>query len=147
MNNQQVMEITNAKNQIDTIQNLNSLFLEHAKANAIPQDIPSKLEVSNQGFAVPCFGFTATATPRIVKGTDGSFAVEYVFSVGLGEEKIEVWRFYLTSGGRVVESIDSDSAASVCDYNNSYIAKHLCSQVLLGALQSPLFTPSRKQGG
>lgn len=146
MNHPQLIEIANAKNQIDAANAMNESFLAHARAHSLPQDVPSKLEFSDQAIQVQAFGYIAEAIPRVVRAEDGGFYVEYVFYVRSEQEPQEVFRFYLTSSGRLVESLGTDASASICDVNNPYIAKHLCGRVMLGILRSPLFLPLTKQG-
>jgi hypothetical protein len=145
MNKQVVIEIANAKNRIDSIQELNARFLAYAQEHSTPQDIPTKLEVTAHGIAVHCFGYNAETKPRVVQTSDGEFSIEYVFFIAQDEDRHEVWRFYLTADGRLYESLRSPSG--ICDFNNQYVANHICSRLLFSVLKSPIFVPLPKAGG
>lgn len=143
MNQDRALEIANAKKHIDTVQKMNEKFLKHAKANATSKEVPSKLEFDAQKIKISCFIYEAVASPRIVKDKSGDFSMEYVFVVKLDEETHEVWRFYLSSHGKITKTLDTENG--ICDYDNIYIAKIICSHVLTGTLQSALFDPLLKQ--
>jgi hypothetical protein len=149
MNQGQLIEIHNANNRITSVSDLNNSFLEIAKAQPAPIDIPSKLEFKNQSILVKFAGHTAEAVPRLVKTLDGDFAYEYVFIVQHrdmdGDREVEVWRFYFLSGGRLTESLADQNP--ICDFDNNYVAKILCGRVLSGMLNSDLFNMRPKQKG
>jgi hypothetical protein len=119
---------------------INEAFLESAKKNPEHIDVPSKLEFSDHGIAIQCFGYTAEAIPRFVLSDKHGFMVEYVFNIK--EVGIEVWRFYLTYDGEIVGA--SDGSGPVCDIGSNHIARQICGRVLLGALNSGIYTPSLK---
>jgi hypothetical protein len=144
MNKQVVIEIANAKNRIDTIQELNAKFLAHAHEHSTPQGILTKLEVTGHGIAVHCFGYNAETKTRVVQTSDGEFSIEYVFFIAQDEDRHEVWRFYLRADGRLYESPESPSG--ICDFNNQYVATYICSHLLFSVLKSPIFAPLPKAG-
>jgi hypothetical protein len=147
MTPQQTVFIANTKNLLDGLQNINKTFLEHASMHSTPPDVPAKLEIEGQHISVPFFGYTADANARIVRFGNGLFAMEYVFFVkveGRGEDLFqEVWRFYLLEGGRICETLISETPLCVC--NNMHVAKILCGNLILGALKSPLFAANARQ--
>jgi hypothetical protein len=140
MNSNSVAELANAKSNLESTTELNQRFLDFALIRSSPAGIATKLEVLDQKLVISGFGRTAEATARAVRLPGTDFAMEYAFLVKDGESNVEVWRFYLTPVGQVAETLDDP--ASICDFNNDYIAKHICGRVLLGILQSPLFAPS-----
>jgi hypothetical protein len=133
------VELKNARSHIDQLLQMNEKFIDHARSYAMPDDIPSSLQVDDGSISVECFGHVAKAIPRTVRSSMGVYCVEYLFKVLLGEGEIEVARFYLSQHGQILES--ADSQGSICDYDNTYISTHLCSRVLEGALASKLFQP------
>ena len=145
MNDQVVIEIANAKNRIDTVQKLNAKFLAYAQEHSTPQGIPTKLEVTAHEIGVHCFGHKVETKPRVVQTSDGEFSIEYVFFIAQDEDQHEVWRFYLKADERLYESLESPSG--ICDFNNQYVAKYICSHLLLSVLKSPIFAPLPKAGG
>ena len=132
-------DIQNAWAEIEVLKDRHKLFLDFLNSHTVPTDFPSKLGLLDHGLAVTCFDFTAEATPRVVKIATQGFMIEYVFIIKEQEAKIEVWRFYLTAEGRIVES--ADGGGSICSAENKYIAEEICSRVLLGALRSAIFAP------
>ena len=140
MNPQDIVNISNSKSRLDAILELNKTFLEWVSSHSAPQDLPSKVQVAHDTLSVDGFGFAATAAARPVKMTAGAFAIEYVFFVGSGEDRIEVSRFYLTDNGRLAAD-EKTSDIGLTDFNNTYIAKFICGRVLLGILSSKLLAP------
>lgn len=138
MNQQQLIEIHNAKNRITTLSDLHNSFLEFTKARPVPNDLPSKLEFAEQSILVRFADHKAEAMPRLIKTPDENFSIEYVFLVKDRDLEIEVWRFYLLSGGKLAESPVGE--VPICDFNNPDVAKILCGHVLRGMLHSELFT-------
>jgi len=142
VNQEDIIKIANVNNHINAINKLNQGFIEHVRDSPQPDNIPSQLKIDGQKIVISCFGYTAEASSRIVKNKDDSLSVEYIFIVKLGEETFEVWRFYLTSSGRIALGLDTEATA--CDYNNDKVVNYLCSELLIGALESPLFSPTPK---
>ena len=140
MNPQDIVNISNNKSRLEAILELNKTFLEWVSSHSVPQELPSKVQVDQGTLSVSGFGFAATAAARPVRMTTGAFAIEYVFFVHDGEEKIEVSRFYLTDNGRLAAD-ESTSNIGLTDFNNTYIAKFICGRVLLGILSSKLLAP------
>jgi hypothetical protein len=142
MSSQSIIEIKNAKNEIDELLKLNEIFLANAQANSTSQQILSKLEVSESEIVVPCFGcYTATARPRIVRSESGDFFVEYAFFIELFDERYEICQFYLTPQGSLTKEI-APPQCPICDYNNTGVATYICDHVLHSALQSTIFDPT-----
>jgi hypothetical protein len=136
------MAIANAKSALDQITALNHKFLMHAKANVLPKSIPSSLQISGNDVSIDCFGHMATAKPRTVCTANNNYYMEYLFTVPFGDRLIEVTRFYLSENGQILD-VPTDQV-SVCDYNNIYIARHLCVRALLGFLSSPILVPAKR---
>jgi len=145
MNQQEVIEVANANNSLSVTRDLNSNFLVQCAKNGTPQEFATAIEVADQSISISVFGHTARANARFVRTPNGSFSAEYVFRVPMGETAIEVYRFYLTSNGRVAEDVQGQS--TICDYDNLYIARHICGRVLLGTLRSRLFSEAPREGG
>jgi hypothetical protein len=137
-----IIEIANAKSALDQITALNNKFLMHAKANAIPNSIPSSLQISGNDVSIDCLGHMATAKPRTVCTANKNYYMEYVFTVPFGDRLIEVTRFYLSENGQILDA--PTDQVSVCDFNNTHIARHLCVRALLGFLASPLLAPAKR---
>ena len=135
--------IKNAKSAIDRITAINKGFLTNAIEHATCSRIPSSLQIFGDTLAVDCFGHLATARPRRVRMSTGSYFMEYVFTVPFGSQMIEVTRFYLSEGGQIRD--DPTTQGSICEHNNFRIAMHLCARVLLGFLESPLLAPAQAQ--
>jgi len=144
MNDRVFLEIVNAENSIDTIRKLNVKFLEFAREHSTPERLPTKLEVTDEGITVHCFGHNAEAKHRVVRTGDGEFLIEYVFLVAQDEDRHEVFRFYLTTDGGLYESLEPSSR--ICDFNNQYLAKHICFRILSSVLKSSIFAPLPKTG-
>ena len=145
MNHQQIVEIANAKNALSVLNDLNGRFLEGCTKNATSQEFQTRLEVSGSSIRIDCFGHVATADSRFVRTSTGEFAAEYVFNIPQGLSRAEVWRCYVTANGKLAQ--DPSGQVTFCDYNNSYIAKHICGPVLLGALHSKIFAAAPGEGG
>jgi len=138
VNHQQIAEIANAKNALSALSDLNDRFLEGCTKNPTSPQLPTRLEVSGSSIRIDCFGHEATADSRFVRTPTGEFAAEYVFNILHGESRVEVWRCYVTANGSIAQ--DPSAQVTFCDYNNSYVAKHICGPVLLGALHSKIFS-------
>lgn len=98
----------------------------------------AKFSSSNDGkcmtVSMPVIGHIATSTGRqIWNGKQWRF--EYVFYVGQGESRVEVFRFYLNDEGQA-ESIEQELFGSVegVDFLN-----YVCGEVFVGTLNSSLF--------
>lgn len=98
----------------------------------------AKFSSSNDGkcitVSMPAIGHVATSAGRqIWNGKQWRF--EYVFYVGQGEGRVEVFRFYLNDEGQA-ENIDHELFGSVegADFLN-----YVCSEVFVGTLNSSLF--------
>lgn len=144
MNHQQIVEIANAKKSLSVATDFNQRFLSHCESNATPQELATQLQVVGSQISIQSFGYLASAVCRFVRAPEGGFAAEYIFRVPFNDEQLEVWRCYLSTNGRIVE--DLNGSDSVCDYNNTYIAKHICGRVLLGVLRSAVFAASGRDG-
>ncbi len=145
MNYQQISELAIAKNALTLLSDLNDRFLEGCTKNQTSQEFQTRLEVSGSSIRIDCFGHEATADSRLVRAPTGEFAAEYVFNIRHGESRVEVWRCYVTSNGKLAQ--DPNAQVTFCDYNNSYVANHICGPVLLGALQSKIFAVAPGEGG
>lgn len=141
MQHADLITIANAANALRILQDLNKQFLAHAQANPSPADVPTALQVGENSISIECFGHLATAAPRAVRAAGDAFLMEYVLSAPFGDERVEVTRFYLSQNGQLLES--PSAQRSICDFNNSYVAKHLCGRALLGALASALMQPRK----
>jgi hypothetical protein len=140
MNHQDIVALANAKNALDAMEEKNLLFLQHCNRNGTPSDIQTRLDVSGITLRVDCFGKMAEATCRYVRTVAGGFAAEYVFRIAHGDTSVEAWRCYVTSNARL--ATDPEGQVTICDCDNSYIAKHICGSVLQGVLQSSAFAVS-----
>jgi hypothetical protein len=144
MNHQQVIQISKANNSLATLDSLNIRFLKHCADNATPQDLPTKLEINGHTISINAFGSTVSATGRHVRFEADEFSTEYVFSIKVDEQNVEIWRCYLTSNGKLVKDLAAQSV--ICDFDNHYVAKHLCGNAMLGVLQSKAFLPTANVG-
>ncbi|CAM4136869.1 hypothetical protein [Roseateles saccharophilus] len=144
MNHQQIVEIANATNRLGAAADLNQRFLAHCASNATPQEFNTQLQVNDSQITIQSFGYMASAACRFVRASDGRFAAEYVFRVPFEDKQVEIWRCYLSADGRIVEDLSGKDP--VCDYDNAYIAKHICGRVMLGVLRSALFASSGHEG-
>ena len=145
MNQEMALEIANAHNRIKSIHEQHATFLQHLSEHAEPEGLPAKITIQDQSVTVNCFGNAITAEPKVVMDDEGFFAIEYVFYVREEENEEELWRFYLTSNGRLVSRLEQDSP--ICDFNNRYVAKYICGPVMNAALDSILFKPTERHGG
>lgn len=143
MQHTDIVTIANAKSAFERITAMNHKFMTHAKEHATSHDIPSSLQMSGDAVAIDCFGQVASAKPRPVRTSNNIYFMEYVFTVPFGDRMIEVTRFYLSENGVILDSPAAQS--SVCDYNNTQIARHLCGRALIGFLASPLLAPAQVQ--
>ncbi|MGR4068639.1 hypothetical protein [Billgrantia sp. C5P2] len=141
MSQDEVVTIAKAKRRIEAVLETNDGFLENARTNAVPRDIPTKLEFGSDDVFVDVFGYRILSKPRVVRVGD-DFYMEYRFLVRFEDEEHEVTRFYVGAGGLVYEDLESES--KMCDYNNEYIASLICSRVALGLLKSPVFDVAEK---
>ena len=140
MNDDDLLTITNAHNRIERIRELGDQFIEHVAGNLVPEGIPATLDVDNTSLRVTAFGKTLTAEPRVVR-SQADYLLEYVFEAKIGDDEIvQVATFYLSLDGHLYS--DSECENRVCDYNNRFIAKYICGNVALGAINSRLFEPS-----
>ena len=140
MSQQQIIDISNANKAIGTIEKLNLVFLDHCEMHATSKEFSTALKLADNMISIDAFGNLANAKGRRVRSPSGEFFFEYIFRVAVEECGVEIWRFYLTSNGLIVRDLETQS--NVCDYNNIYIAKHLCGNVLAGVLQSNIFSPT-----
>lgn len=140
MNHDIANRVANAHNRINIARETWDKFLDHLKTHTDPEGVPSKISVEDGVVSVDCFGRVISAAPRTVSDGSSGFAIEYVFYTGESEEREEIWRFYLTSGGHLVNSLEQQD--HICDFDNRFIAKHICLPVLNYALDSSMFRPS-----
>ena len=134
------LEIVNANNRIKAIEKLNIQFLQHVTNHARPEGLPAIIIVIDQEIIVTCFGQSVKANSRIIRDEAGLFAVEYLFYACQGENKQELWRFYLNHDGQLVKSLGPES--HICDVDNRFVAKYICKPVMLAVLTSILFKPT-----
>ena len=128
--------IGTAKHRIEAVRSTNAVFLDNARLNAEPQDVPAKLEFDDDELAVNIFGYRAQSKPRVVRFGD-DYYIEYRLIVRFDGEDHEVTRFYVGAGGWIYEDLKSET--KLCDFDNEYIASHVCRRVALGLLDSPVF--------
>jgi hypothetical protein len=83
------------------------------------------------------FDLTARAIGRKV-WVGRVWKFEYVFYVGEGESRVEVFRFYLNDEG-AIENHEGELFGSP---EGGYFLDYVCQQVFLGALNSSLFAVS-----
>ena len=135
--------IGNADNNFRGISALKDSFTDFAKTAASKGRVPAVIEFQDDCIYVKALSFVAVANPRFVKNVSDDFLVEYIFNVTNGDESIEVWRFYLGESA-FEQKIFSDSGKTkpICDANNAYINDKICTNVIIGALNSDLFKPS-----
>lgn len=141
MQHADLTKIASAARAFQQIEDLNQQFLAHAAANSTPVNVPSSLQVTSDEIAISCFGHLAKAKPRVVSNGDGVYLMEYVFTAPLESDSVEVFRFYLSQHGHLLESPSAQNA--ICDFNNSYLARNLCGRALLGTLSSALLRPRK----
>lgn len=127
---------------------LNSDFLAFIEENSVSKDKKSKIEfLDDKNLIVKGFEYEAQTKPRYVKYVRDekvTLAVEYAFYVQIddNDEKIEVFRFYLTDGGRVIKSLESNETLNnICDFDNDDVVTHICCGILEGIINSSLFAP------
>jgi hypothetical protein len=143
MNNSMGLRVGNAHNRINNLRETWQIFLDHLKQNTDLDSVPSNINVEDEVISVDCFGKQVSAYPRTVSDGNGGFAIEYVFYTDEDEGSEEIWRFYLTSNGQLVDAVDQ--AGIICDFNNRHAAKNICLYVLSNALESSIFRPSAHQ--
>lgn len=143
MKDTDISKIKSAKSAFEQITAINLEFLTNANKYATCSSIQSSLQIFGDDLAVDCFGHLATARPRRVRMSTGSYFMEYVFTVPFGSQMIEVTRFYLAEYGQILD--DPTTKYPICDFNDHLIATHLCARVLLGFLESPLLAPAQAQ--
>jgi hypothetical protein len=139
-----IVRIANAKTAIDTIEHIVGQFLANCQKNAAPREFTTKLEVAKKSISINAFGHIANAMGRTVNAAPGEFAQEYIFRVDHGGQALEVWRCYLMSNGKLVANLETKDY--ICDYNEQYVAKHICGPVLIGVLNSSVYTPQAVVG-
>lgn len=144
MDENDIINISNSMNRIRSLQSLHKNLLECIKVAHVPQQVPTKLEVNGETIEMQCFNYRAAATSRIVRASDGTLCIEYVFTVGADKNAIEVWRCHLDHHGQISEDIDGN--VRVCDYNNPYISTQVGARLLKSALASNVFSPTPKLG-
>jgi hypothetical protein len=110
--------------------------------DSVPSEYPwvheTKFTCSNDGkkmtVSMPTIGQIANSSGReIWNGKEWKF--EYVFYVGQGESRIEVFRFYLNDDGQV-EKVDEELFGSV---EGTDFLNYVCGEVYVGTLNSSLF--------
>lgn len=141
MSNQELHEIAKANRELSVIKERHVAFNVYIANHGVPDDVPTKIEFSEQQFHIDCFGYVAKASPRYVIDTSNkTFAVEYLFLISQGDETEEVTRFYLTSYGQICESLDLNTR--ICDYDTRYLASEICRRVAIGILRSSFIQPA-----
>lgn len=143
MNHSDLLTISNARNRISSIRDLNALFLATVQQSSPPNDLPTTLTVSGSNLESNCYGYAAKAEARVVKAGATDYAIEYVFNVVDGEFRtVEICRIYLLDGGFIVESLVAKNAQPLCDIHNQYIQKIICGRLLIGIVGSTFFDPT-----
>lgn len=145
MNNQQIDEIVKVNEEFKRLRQINDEFLQGCTSNAESKEINARLEVTGSTIQIDCFDQIAKADCRFVRTWQGDLAAEYVFIITQSESRVEVWRCYVTERGKLAQ--DPSGQGPLCDHNNTYIAKHICVPVLLGALHSKVFATTESEGG
>ncbi|CAM0557915.1 hypothetical protein EHLJMEHL_03006 [Vreelandella titanicae] len=145
MNQEIAIKVTNAHNRIKLVRETLGKFLDHLKSHTDPEGLPSKISIEDGVISVDCFGTAISAVPRTVSDGASRFAIEYVFYNGEAKKSEEVWRFYLTSEGYLVNTLERQD--SICDFDNRFIAKYICLSVLSNALDSSMFLPCEHAAG
>jgi hypothetical protein len=134
-----------AHSRINSARERQSTFVQHLADSEIQEEMPCKLEIDGNSVIVKCFGAEVRADPRVTIKDKDEFITEYIFYATVEEQKEEIWRFYLTSNG-LLESAPT-GYSRICDYDNSYVAKHICIPVVNAVLNSFLFKPTPSING
>jgi hypothetical protein len=123
---------------LKAVESLEPGFLAHLTNCQQPVDAPVTVahDSTNNSIVAAALGFIAHAKSRPV--IDGGQAfLEYVFFVpfehGAQDEKVEVFRFYLDSSGKLWSS-----GESIADFNDVNTVKAIAYRVLEGVLASKL---------
>lgn len=134
---------------IEEIKGVNAGFLAHCRAAKQPKSLPTRLDVIDDStLSIDCLIIgDAKASARFVRGPEDTWWAEYIFKVAFQETQLEIWRFYLSSGGHLVEKVPVDldhffTARTICQSTNTQIADRLCELVLKAALGSRAASPS-----
>jgi hypothetical protein len=113
-------------------------YLRDSVPSEYPSALGAKFSSSGDGkymtVSMPAIGQTANSIGREVwNGKEWKF--EFVFYVGQGESRVEVFRFYLNDEVQV-ENMDEELFGSIegVDFLN-----YVCGEVYVGALNSSLF--------
>lgn len=138
-------QIKEAKELIKSLDQINYEFLNGCIKNSESKELDARLLVTGSSIEIDCFGQKAKAVCKFVRSKQGDLAAEYVFNITQGESQVEVWRCYVTAAGHLVKDLSGQNL--LCDYNNTYIATHICGSVLLGALHSKVFAITEIEGG
>lgn len=144
MKQSDLFKISAAQHQLLHIREIHNRFTTFVINHAKPNEFPTEIKCEVDDFSIDWYGIVAKATPTYVIDTsDDTFAVEYRFLVSQNDESdkpIEVWRFYLSANGVLVDGFESRN--QICTYDNKYIASNICGPVILGLLNSSLLQPT-----
>jgi hypothetical protein len=138
--NKKQQETINATKEIESLENLNKLFVENLELSALATSPIGKLLVTSQKISCLCLGKTVTATHRPVFFEEKIKALEFDFVALWDKEELSILRLYLQTGGIV--TIDVDGKNKLCDFNDAYISSQILLLVSGALLRSPVFAPN-----
>ncbi len=135
-----LIRIKNANNHLKALAVMNEKFLSVCAELEVGEGFESEISFESNAIVVSALGYRAKAECRYVRSVDDDFYAEYVFYVQMGENKVEIWRFYLTEFGQVYETPSVER--QLFDYDNRNAVKIICANVIIGMLNSALFSPA-----
>lgn len=138
--NDKLLRIKNASNHLKTLAMMNKKFLSVCAEMEGGEGFESEVSFESNAIVVSALGYRAKAECRYVRSVVDEFYAEYVFYTQMGGDKIEIWRFYLTEFGQVYKTPSNEH--QLFDYDNRYAGKNICANVMIGMLNSALFSPA-----
>jgi hypothetical protein len=134
--------LSNFSNEIASAQQVRSQLIDRLKASPVAQHLPTGLQFDEDGtIIVDCFGYKASAHPRIVVNGEGFGLIECRFLVQDPDDKekdLELFRFYADSSGLYLEPLHNTLIVHLAGGTGP---TEICGRVLLAAMHSKLFTP------
>lgn len=132
------IEVNRHKKSLDKLNEITSTF--HQELRSLNKDPFDELEIDGDSLRLSLFGVQITSVPRPV-AVDGKFsAAEYSFTAREGEEVIDLWKFYLASGGKTYR--DSELQQEFLDFNDDRIVEHFGYFIHSALMESSVFLPA-----
>ena len=140
MQTDKLIRIKNANYHLKALAVMNKNFLSACAELEVGEGLESEISFESNAIVVSALGYRAKAECHYVRSVDDEFFAEYVFYAQMGDDKVEIWRFYLTEFGQVYETPSIDH--QLFDYDNRNAVKNICANVIIGMLNSALFSPA-----